>query len=262
MAPSPILYDHFATDRHTLDAPRAVLALICAEWQPTSLLDVGCGLGTWVKVAMERGIHDVLGIDGVPITEDQRLIPSRCFSVVDFRQHWDLKRRFDLLLCLEVAEHLEEERADAFIRCLTRHADRILFSAAAPGQVGQHHVNCRWPSYWQAIFNKNGFSCEDSIRWRVWNEQRVEPWYRQNMFIASKNPQEAGGETRLQPVVHPEFVFGLDYQKGEDVRFNSNAAIEGGEMTIGWYLRVPVKGVTAKIARRVRKLSGDVWRVH
>jgi 2-polyprenyl-3-methyl-5-hydroxy-6-metoxy-1,4-benzoquinol methylase len=53
----------------------------------------------------------------------------------------DLGRAFDLVISLEVAEHLPESAADAFIDSLVRHGDVILFSAAIPFQGGHRHIN-------------------------------------------------------------------------------------------------------------------------
>src|SRR5579864_5148443 len=120
---APIQYDHFATSRHTIDAPRAVLPLVWSEKRPTSLLDVGCGVGTWARVAIELGVQDVIGLDGIPIPNERRLLPDNCFRVLNLTERWDLDRRFDMLLCLEVAEHLDHACANDFIHCLTQHSD-------------------------------------------------------------------------------------------------------------------------------------------
>jgi len=76
---------------------------------------------------------------------------------------WDLKRKFDAVLCLEVAEHLDSAFAPTLIDALIKHGNLIYFSAACPGQTGQHHVNCQWPVYWQQLFNERGFACEDDL---------------------------------------------------------------------------------------------------
>jgi hypothetical protein len=53
--------------------------------------------------------------------------------------------RFDLALCLEVAEHLPAAAGDSLVRRLASVGARILFSAAIPGQGGRNHVNEKWP---------------------------------------------------------------------------------------------------------------------
>lgn len=242
---------HHSKNRHSLQSPRAILPIVFAKFKPSSLLDVGCGIGTWGKVAMELGVGDLTGLDGVPIPSEKRLIPDEYFRVQDLTKNWNLGRQFDMVLCLEVAEHLEHEFSVRFIQNLTAHSNTILFSAACPGQAGQHHVNCQWPVFWQERFNAEGFYCEDELRWTIWDDSRVEPWYRQNIFIAVKNPEKAGREKRLRPVIHPEFLYGEKYLTDRHARFSSATAIEDGGMTVGWYLRTPVKGLGAKLVKRI-----------
>jgi Methyltransferase domain len=185
---------------HTLTGASAALAHLLEGGAFHSLLDVGCGPGMWVSAAAKAGLTDVWGIDGnVPA---QPLSPSVQFKSVNLTTAWNLGRRFDLAICLEVAEHLPEEFASHLVESLCSHADAVYFSAAIPGQPGQHHVNCQWPDYWQTLFNKFGYACSDEIRWKIWNDDQIEPWYRQNLFAAVKS-SSAGSEPRIRPVVHP-----------------------------------------------------------
>ena len=59
----------------------------------------------------------------------------------------------------------------------------MLFSAAVPGQSGTGHLNERWPSYWQALFARNGYLRIDPVRRHIWQDERVELWYQQNIFL-------------------------------------------------------------------------------
>ncbi len=137
-------YNH-EQNLHTQEGPRAALPLILEGTKPKSLLDVGCGLGTWMKAALGLGIPEVLGVDGVSLGKDKLLVPAELFRLHDLTKSWSLGRRFEVALCLEVAEHLEAGSAATLIDSLVSHADVIYFSAACPGQPGQHHVNCQWP---------------------------------------------------------------------------------------------------------------------
>jgi 2-polyprenyl-3-methyl-5-hydroxy-6-metoxy-1,4-benzoquinol methylase len=140
-------YEH-SQNKHTLEGPQTALPLILAEAKPRSLLDVGCGTGTWLKAALDFGIQDVFGVDGAEITKDKFLVPERLFRQQDLTVPWSLGRRFDVVLCLEVGEHLDEACAATLVDSLVGHSNWVLFSAACPGQPGQHHVNCQWPIYW------------------------------------------------------------------------------------------------------------------
>lgn len=238
----PIDYDH-ALNLHTAEGPQTALRVIFANEKPSSLLDVGCGTGTWLKAALELGILDVTGIDGVAQTQEMLLFPLALFRHQDITLPWVLNRRYDCALCLEVAEHLDPQHAELLVENLTGHAETIFFSAACPGQTGQHHVNCQWPSYWQNLFNARGYACDDWPRWILWGESMVEPWYRQNMFVAKRTASASLKERALLPVIHPDM---LPY-----VRPDSRVveAIEAGSQPIGWYFRAIAKGLISKFQR-------------
>lgn len=171
-----------------------------------SVLDVGCGTGTWLKVFQEsyEGI-EVLGIDGAYVDRDQLVIDEKNFKPRDLREPFNLQRRFDLVLCLEVAEHLPESCAADLIASLCGHSDRIIFSAAVPGQGGQNHINEQWPAYWRALFEKQGYAMRDAIRPAIWNNREVDVWYRQNMFVYVKDAEsEKLGQGVQMAEIHPE----------------------------------------------------------
>lgn len=239
-------YNH-SQNAHTVEGPHAAFPEIFFAQTPHSLLDVGCGTGTWLKAALEFGVSDIMGVDGVAIPPEQLLLPSDCFRQHDLTQPWDLGRRFDAVLCLEVAEHLEEAYAPTLMDTLTRHSDTIVFSAACPGQAGQHHVNCQWPAYWQRMFNERGYACVDDVRWRIWNKPGVEAWYKQNMFVAHHGPAEAGRERRIQPVVHPAMIPCFRPALQETIVKH----ITQGNMASKWYLVLPFRAAWGKVQRRL-----------
>ncbi len=151
----------------------------------SSAVDVGCGAGTWVKALLEAGVEDVLGIDGEYARASLR-IPAERFFAQNLSPPFNLDRRFDLALSLELAEHLPPERAAGFVADLVRLAPAVLFSAAIPLQGGTNHVNERWQDFWAELFAAHRYFRFDVIRPRVWTDPKVEPWYRQNtvLFLA------------------------------------------------------------------------------
>lgn len=247
---SPINYNHHA-NLHSVTGPRQALPHIVGQRLPHRVLDVGCGTGTWLRAAIDLGVKEVFGIEGIALPAEQLHVPAECVATVDLTTRWELNRRFDLLLCFEVAEHLEEQHAPGLVDALTRHADRIAFSAACPGQPGQHHVNCQWPAYWQRLFNLSGFVCEDAIRWQIWNDSSIEPWYRQNMFLARRDPGAAGHEPRISPVVHPDMMASFLHTHA----VNQIHRIENGLLPIRWYGTVPFKAWASKLQRRWKSVS-------
>lgn len=181
-----------------MSAPREVVPIVLTFIRPKSILDVGCGTGTWLKAFEEAGVQDYLGVDGVYVDRSKLRIPSSKFIPFDISKPMDLGRKFDLVVSLEVAEHLAPQEADIIVESLVRHGETILFSAAIPGQGGQNHLNEQWPEYWQKKFMKHGYHFHDVIRSLIWNNDNIEWWYRQNIFLISKEKPQA----ELREFVH------------------------------------------------------------
>ncbi|HET6251468.1 MAG TPA: class I SAM-dependent methyltransferase [Tepidisphaeraceae bacterium] len=176
----------FASDTSSKSA-YSMVPLAIEQLCPTSVLDIGCGAGAWLKVFVDKGISDYLGVDGDYVDKSALHIPYERFVAADLSLPLDLGRRFDMAVCLEVAEHIPERAADTLIASISRHADAVLFSAAIPHQGGTNHVNEQWPSYWSEKFRRRGYRCFDSIRWTVWNDPNVAWWFKQNTLIYLNN---------------------------------------------------------------------------
>lgn len=181
------MYDRMFFAQHTDGARRSagVVVPIVLEYVPQarSVLDVGCGLGAWLLVFREHGVTEIQGVDGDYVDRRDLAIAADCFTAADLEQPFSLARRFDLVLCLEVAEHLPESAAGTLVESLTKHAPVVLFSAAIPAQAGRGHLNEQWPDYWAACFARRGYTAIDCLRARIWNDQNVEWWYAQNMVL-------------------------------------------------------------------------------
>jgi hypothetical protein len=195
-------FEHVVRDSR--ESAQIVVSLVYKLLEPASVLDVGCAMGTWLDEWGKAGVQDMLGIDGDYIDRAGLLIPEDKFSPLELEQPFSLGRTFDLVTALEVAAHLEQANADAFVESLTRHGDTILFSSAVPGQGGDHHVNEQWPSYWAEKFAKAGYTLYDNIRPQIWTDPRIMPWYRQNILLFARGRSFGTTEAPLD-LVHPEF---------------------------------------------------------
>jgi SAM-dependent methyltransferase len=198
-------------DAEVRGSAEVVVPIVVDLLRPASVLDVGCGRGTWLSAFSRSGVGEVVGVDGPHIALADLEIAPDAFLPRDLSQPFDLGRRFDLVVSLEVAEHLAPELAAAFVASLVAHAPAVLFSAAIPFQGGAGHVNERWPSYWADLFSVHGFVPVDVVRPIVWADEQVAFWYAQNtvLYVDRDHAQadvlrERGSRSDLPlDVVHP-----------------------------------------------------------
>lgn len=169
--------------QHNLNAPEAIVPFLIEKFNPKSVVDVGCGLGTFLHVFQNYGVVEVLGIDGSWVDKSKLFISEKNFLEKNIEKKISIKNRFDLVLCLEVAEHLKEESADILVDNLTSFGNIIIFSAAIKNQGGQNHINEQPFEYWINKFKNKGFVFYDVFRNYFWNNSSVNWWYRQNMFL-------------------------------------------------------------------------------
>ncbi|HEY9705094.1 MAG TPA: methyltransferase domain-containing protein [Allocoleopsis sp.] len=191
---------------------QVILNILFRDFKPQSVLDVGCGLGTWLSVCQELGVQEIQGIEGTWLDTNLLKVPKSYVLNLELEQPFQLGRKFDLVICLEVAEHLDQKAAENFIQSLTTHSDIILFSAAIPYQGGHHHVNEQWVDYWNALFRKYGYGVVDLIRGQIWQDNSVIWWLRQNILLFVKTELIAQNEhwqaaTKIKfplSIVHPD----------------------------------------------------------
>jgi len=204
----------------SLRSARAYVAHLFALWQPESVIDIGCGKGTWLAACGERGVRRLAGLDGDWVSQDMMVDPAIAFRRADLREAVRTEERYDLAMSLEVAEHLPASSAESFVRTLVAHAGAIVFSAAYVGQPGRNHINTQPHSFWANQFLSHGYLLFDFFRPRFWSDNDVDPWYRQNTFlyVRPEHPLRAAlshaGHAPLQDArfvdcIHPWLYFGM-----------------------------------------------------
>jgi SAM-dependent methyltransferase len=190
----------------SLLSARAVVPLVMDLVKPAAVLDVGCGVGTWLRAFAENGVTDYLGLDGDYVNRADLRIPADRFRPTDLVHPPDLGRTFELAVCLEVAEHLPEAVAPELVGLLTRAAPVVLFSAAPPGQRGTNHITERWSAFWRARFAGRGFVRLDPFRPRIWRDRRVNWWYQQNLFLYVR-----AAELGTRPALQAEYELAKEF---------------------------------------------------
>jgi len=164
-------------------AARRIIAAVRDIVVPVSVLDVGCARATWLRAWQDSGCADCIGVDGPYIDPSALEIDRSRFVVADLGEQVDLGREFDLVECLEVAEHLPAARADSLVADLVRHAAVVLFSAATPGQGGENHVNEQPCGYWQSRFAGHDYVAIDCLRPLLQRWSDIPHWYRYNLVL-------------------------------------------------------------------------------
>ncbi len=220
-------YQHQSSE--SLQSAELVVPILIELIQPSKVVDVGCGLGGWLSVFEKHGVREIWGFDGDWVDTNQLKINANRFRKTNLTDAFAAEERFDLVLSLEVAEHLPEETAPRFVETLVRLGPVIVFSAAIPQQGGTHHVNEQWPDYWIGLFEKHGYHVVDAIRPRIWDMDEVSFWYRQNMLVFVNKQEkrlldrleqrQRNGQSMPLRVVHPElWLANIRNQADWDVR--------------------------------------------
>lgn len=162
-------YAKRAKGRHADDAEEYANAIMDV-FEPESVIDLGCAIGHYLRPMHEAGVH-VRGVDAHSAAIEHSLIPKDQMELADLRDEYDPWQRYDVALCIEVAEHLAEEHADTLVDTIVECAPVVVFTAATPGQGGTHHVNEQPRDYWKRMFIQRGYEYDhkavEDIRRRV-----------------------------------------------------------------------------------------------
>ncbi|MFZ1798895.1 MAG: methyltransferase domain-containing protein [Chitinophagaceae bacterium] len=243
------------TIEHNLQAPNEIVPFLIQAFHPKSVVDVGCGLGTFLNIFLQNGVEDIAGVDGAWVDKSKLFIPSKYFITADLECPLDFQRKFDLVICLEVAEHLEETFANVLVDNLCALGDIIIFSSAIKNQGGQNHINEQPFTYWVEKFKQKGFIFYDVFRTKFWNNASVNWWYKQNMFLVMKDliPVEtffpgAKPVTDIQEYIHPEL---FKMQSGNlNMLKQQLKKIKEGEMSAAFYFQRFKKALKRKFIKK------------
>jgi SAM-dependent methyltransferase len=233
-------------------AAKEIVPVLIQLLAPQSVIDVGCGIGTWLSVFQNLGVSDILGIDGESFDNDliSPFLAKTQFISHDLTKPFKCDRKFDLVISLEVAEHIPEDFADTFVETLVSLGDKIIFSAAIPYQDGRGHINEQWPNYWFSKFHQHNFQIHDCIRPIFWSNENVNWWYKQNIFLFTKfdeNPIHINNDDLVNPlkIVHPE----LYYKKINriDKLTNHIENLYSGQISVGTAIQILLRSIKRKI---------------
>lgn len=178
------------SDPHRSEA-NEIASSLHQEFDPESVIDFGCAIGAYLEPFYEAGCT-VKGVEGNRDAFRYAVIPTEHLDYHDLRHFYETTRTYDLVISIEVAEHIPNNFADTFVDTLANAGDTIVMTAAPVGQGGQHHVNERPRAYWEEKLAERGLVHDGDTVERLRRRIDVEQFSHvpENLFVF-RNP-EAG----------------------------------------------------------------------
>ncbi len=157
--------------------------------RPSSIVDLGCGVGSYLEGAFHAGCKDIKGIElsydlaKKYIVEDIASYISEGDATTDL----GIDRRFDCVMSFEVAEHIDPKGTEKFIENLTSLSNNyIVITAAPPGQRGTGHINLREKKFWIDAIESKGFIFQDQLIelfWPIWKSFGTAKYILKNLMV-------------------------------------------------------------------------------
>lgn len=203
------VYVHTPNVHHNDNSPMEIVPILAQILKPKSVIDIGCGVGNFLREFKNNGIEDILGVDGewADLDEIERNVGKNKFISYNLNNIYQPGMKYDLATSFEVAEHIDDKFANNFVETLTNCSDNIVFSAAIPLQGGQNHINEQWNEYWVEKFDKLGYTCVDFLKPYFWRNENVFWWYKQNILFFTRTPKlyhDKLDVNKLDNVIHKD----------------------------------------------------------
>jgi SAM-dependent methyltransferase len=169
---------------------------LAEKYSPRAVLDIGCGIGQYLKIFKTFSESSVLGVDGLPQQATQGVLAEPEYIQADLGHPLRLYRKFDLVLCTEVVERLSKSEAIELLNTIDAHAGQlIVFSAAeaAINQPGHGHINCQPLGFWLEHWRNRGWKplLIESLGIRALSTLSC---FRRNLVVMSKNINDFDGD--------------------------------------------------------------------
>jgi 2-polyprenyl-3-methyl-5-hydroxy-6-metoxy-1,4-benzoquinol methylase len=177
---------------HTRDYAIRNMDWYIKRYQPTSIIDYGCGVGAYLEAALLNNITKIKGFDiggdYVKKYTDNSVQPYIEYLDCTLPLTTD---KYDCTISLETGEHIETSASDQFVLNIvnsTNMIGTILFSAAQPGQGGSGHINCQTKEFWKDKFALHSFIYDKALTDAILKEWKLQkaPEYIINNLIVFK----------------------------------------------------------------------------
>lgn len=168
---------------------RNVAAILARHLTFQSILDIGCGTGQLLAEWKLLG-KDVLGCE-VSAAAILGAPPEITVFQADATRPIRINHRFDLVVCIEVAEHIPRRHSQQLVENCASLGDQVCFTAAPKGQAGVGHINLRPYSFWIDLFSRHGFTHLPEAGQRIREQMRAQnvlSWIPNNLLIFSRLP--------------------------------------------------------------------------
>lgn len=148
-----------------------------------TIVDFGCGLGNYAKVFLKNNfVCDAF--DGNPYTPE---LTENIGKIQDLSVKFDLEKKYDCVVCLEVGEHIPKQSEQDFIDNVCKHSNNlIILSWAIPNQGGTGHVNCRTNNYIINELLKRNFSYDKENTIMLRNNISNAKWFKNTIMVFFK----------------------------------------------------------------------------
>jgi glycosyltransferase involved in cell wall biosynthesis len=151
---------------------------IKTELDPNNILDIGCGPGHFVESMRQIGLN-AIGID-----TDERVVGK---DYLIQKSLFDNTNKADVVICLEVAEHIEESKSDDIVKVVADATNKcLIWTAAHPGQGGVGHINCQTKEYWLEKFAKTDLKhdtvLEEQLKTYIKSDRHM-GWFPLNVLV-------------------------------------------------------------------------------
>jgi cyclopropane fatty-acyl-phospholipid synthase-like methyltransferase len=164
----------------------SIAASLCnylADKEAETIVDFGCGLGDYAK-AFKAKSYKIEAYDGNPNTET---LSGGIGKVLDLSKPFYLGKKFDVVLSLEVGEHIPKEFEEQFIDNITKHAKKhLIISWAIVGQGGDGHVNCANNDYIIGQIVDRGFKHNENDSQKIRKAATNASWFGYTIMVFDK----------------------------------------------------------------------------
>jgi trans-aconitate methyltransferase len=145
----------YAHNQRWLNLFNRIADRIVSDLNPQTVLDAGCAWGLLVECLRARGV-EAYGIDisEYAINNVDESVRPFCWvgSIAE-----PFPQSYDLIVSVEVLEHMPKNLAELAIENLSKHSDQLLISTSPHDFQEATHINVQQPDYWSRQFARCGF---------------------------------------------------------------------------------------------------------